>query len=60
VGSQASFIAGNVEAPISLERFARMRSLYAVGPREQERGEVSIFQDVPLISQVGIENQEGR
>jgi acetolactate decarboxylase len=51
-GSQGDFIAGNANEPISLERFAGLESLYAVGPLEQARGEVSIYDGVPLISEV--------
>jgi acetolactate decarboxylase len=51
-GSQGDFIAGNAKEPISLERFAGLESLYAVGPLEQASGEVSIYDGVPLISEV--------
>jgi len=51
-GSQGDFIAGKNQEPISLERFAGLESLYAVGPLELARGEVSIFDTVPLISEV--------
>lgn len=51
-GSQGDFIAGRAGEPISLERFAGLESLYAVGPLEQARGEVSIFDSVPLIAEV--------
>jgi acetolactate decarboxylase len=51
-GSQGDFIAGKVEEAVSLERFADLESLYAVGPLEQARGEVSIYDSIPLISQV--------
>ena len=40
------------QEPISLERFAGLESLYAVGPLELARGEISIFDSVPLISEV--------
>src|SRR6266481_8257015 len=51
-GSQGDFIAGKAEEAVSLERFAGLESLYAVGPLEQARGEVSIYDSVPLISEV--------
>jgi acetolactate decarboxylase len=51
-GSQGDFIAGKAEEAVSLERFADLESLYAVGPLEQARGEVSIYDSIPLISQV--------
>ena len=51
-GSQGDFISGKAEEAVSLERFADLESLYAVGPREQARGEVSIYDSIPLISQV--------
>ena len=49
-GSQGDFIAGKAMEPISLERFANLNGLYAVGPLEQGRGEVSIFNSMALIS----------
>ena len=52
LGSQGDFIAGKAEEAISLERFDAFESLYAVGPLEQARGEVSIYDSIPLISQV--------
>ena len=51
-GSQGDFIAGKATEPISLERFGGLESLYAVGPLEFARGEVSIFDSVPLITEV--------
>ena len=42
-GSQGDFIAGKATDPISLQRFAGLESLYAVGPLENARGEVSIY-----------------
>jgi len=51
-GSQGDFIAGKSKEPVLLERFAGLESLYAVGPLEQARGEVSIYDGVPLISEV--------
>lgn len=51
-GSQGDFISGKVTEPVSLERFAGLESLYAVGPLEFARGEVSIFDSVPLITEV--------
>lgn len=41
-GSQGDFIAGKATDPISLQRFTGLESLYAVGPLENARGEVSI------------------
>jgi len=51
-GSQGDFIAGKAEEAVSLERFEGLGNLYAVGPLEQARGEVSIYDSVPLISEV--------
>jgi hypothetical protein len=51
-GSQGDFIAGRVKEPIPLDRFAGLESLYAVGSVELARGEVSIFDSVPLIAEV--------
>lgn len=51
-GSQGDFIAGKAEESVSLERFDGLESLYAVGPLEQARGEVSIYDSIPLISEV--------
>ena len=51
-GSQGDFIAGKATKPVSLERFANLNGVYAVGPLEQARGEASIFDSVPLIAQV--------
>ena len=51
-GSQGDFIAGKSTTPVSLNRFAGLESLYAVGPLEKGRGEVSIFDSVTLISRV--------
>src|SRR5215470_11963819 len=50
IGSQKDFIAGKANETISLERFAGWENLYAVGPLERGRGEVSIFNGTPLIS----------
>lgn len=55
-GSQGDFIVGKSKEPVSLQRFAGLESLYAVGPLEQAQGEVSIYDGVPLISEV----QDGR
>ena len=52
LGSQGDFIAGKAEEAISLERFDAFESLYAVGPLEQARREVSIYDSVPLVSDV--------
>ena len=51
-GSQGDFIAGKAKEPISLSRFGGVESLYAIGPLERGRGEVSIYDSVPLISEV--------
>jgi acetolactate decarboxylase len=51
-GSQGDFIAGKAVEAVSLERFTGLESLYAVGPLEQARGEVSIYDSIPLISEV--------
>ena len=51
-GSQGDFIAGKAVEAVSLERFDGLESLYAVGPLDQARGEVSIYDSIPLISEV--------
>jgi acetolactate decarboxylase len=51
-GSQGDFIAGKAIEPISLSRFGGLESLYAIGPLERGLGEVSIYDGVPLISEV--------
>jgi acetolactate decarboxylase len=51
-GSHGDFVAGKSTTPVSLNRFAGLESLYALGPLEKGRGEVSIFDSVTLISQV--------
>ena len=51
-GSQGDFIAGKAAESVSLERFDGLESLYAVGPLDQARGEVSIYDSIPLISEV--------
>jgi len=51
-GSQGDFIAVKAKEPISLSRFGGLESLYAIGPLERGRGEVSIYDSVPLISEV--------
>ena len=51
-GSQKDFIAGNVRESVPLKRLGGLENLYAVGPLENARGEISIFNSVPLISQV--------
>jgi acetolactate decarboxylase len=51
-GSQRDFIGGRATEPISLERFAGVESLYAVGPLEQGQGEISIYDSVSLIAEV--------
>ena len=51
-GSQGDFIAGKAKEPISLSRFGGLESFYAIGPLERGLGEVSIYDGVPLISEV--------
>ena len=51
-GSQGDFIAGKATDPISLQRFTGLETLYAVGPLENARGEVSIYDSAALISEV--------
>ena len=51
-GSQGDFIAGKATDPVSLQRFTGLESLYAVGPLENARGEVSIYDSAALISEV--------
>ena len=49
---KGDFIAGKATDPISLQRFTGLESLYAVGPLENARGEVSIYNSAALISEV--------
>jgi len=51
-GSQGDFIAGKATDPISLQRFTGLETLYAVGPLENARGEVSIYDSAALIWEV--------
>src|SRR5215813_7976584 len=52
LGPQGDFIAGKAEQAVSQERFSGLETPYAVGPLEQARGEVSIYDSAPLISEV--------
>jgi len=52
LGSQGDFIARKAEEAVSLERFEGLQNLYAVGPLEQARREVSIYDGVPLVSDI--------
>jgi len=52
LGSQGDFIVRKAEEAVSLERFEGLQNLYAVGPLEQARREVSIYDGVPLISDI--------
>ena len=52
LGSQGDFIAGKAEQAVSQERFSGLEAPYAVGPLEQARREVSIYDGIPLISEV--------
>ena len=52
LGSQGDFIARKAEEAVSLERFEGLQNLYGVGPLEQARREVSIYDGVPLVSDI--------
>jgi acetolactate decarboxylase len=51
-GSQKDFITGSAAEPISLRRFAQSKNLYALGPLEGARGEISVFDSLPAIAKV--------
>jgi acetolactate decarboxylase len=50
VGAQRNVLAGDLSGRIALSTLARLQHLYAVGPLAELRGEISIFDGVPLIS----------
>jgi hypothetical protein len=52
VGAQRDVLAGNLRAVVSLTELRRFEHLYALGPLEGLRGEISVFDGVPLIARV--------
>ncbi len=52
VGAQRNVLAGDLRAVVSLTELQRFEHLYALGPLEGLRGEISVFDGVPLIARV--------
>ena len=52
VGAQRNVLQGDISGHIALGSLSGLRNLYAVGPAEGLRGEVSIFDSVPSISRI--------
>src|SRR5262249_14691893 len=52
VGAQRNVLTGDVSGRIALSALSELEHLYAVGPLEGLKGEVSIFDSVPLVSRV--------
>jgi acetolactate decarboxylase len=52
VGAQRKVLEGDISGHIALASISGLQNLYAVGPAEGLRGEVSIFDSVPSISRI--------
>ena len=52
VGAQRNVLQGDISGHIALASISGLQNLYAVGPAEGLRGEVSIFDSVPSISRI--------
>jgi hypothetical protein len=52
VGAQRNVLQGDISGHIALSSLSDLPNLYAVGPAERLRGEVSIFDSVPSISRI--------
>jgi acetolactate decarboxylase len=52
VGAQRDVLAGDIGAHVALETLRHCAHLYAVGPVEHVRGEISIFDSTPFIARV--------
>jgi hypothetical protein len=52
VGAQRNVLQGDIRGQIALASIAGLQNLYAVGPAEGLKGEVSIFDSVPSISRI--------
>jgi acetolactate decarboxylase len=52
VGAQRNVLQGDISGQIALTSISSLQNLYAIGPAEGLRGEVSIFDSVPSISRV--------
>lgn len=52
VGAQRNVLQGDISGHIALSSLSDLPNLYAVGPAERLRGEVSIFDSVPAISRI--------
>ena len=52
VGAQRNLLQGDISGQIVLASIASLQNLYAVGPAECLRGEVSIFDSVPSIARI--------
>jgi acetolactate decarboxylase len=62
VGAQRDVLAGDVSGKIALDELAHVPHLYALGPREDLRGEVTVFDGVPSVARVvdgGVEIDAG-
>ena len=52
VGAQRNVLQGDISGHIALASLSGLQNLYAVGPAEGLRGEVSIFDSAPSISRI--------
>jgi hypothetical protein len=52
IGAQRDVLQGDISGHIALASLSSLQNLYAVGPAEGLRGEVSIFDSVPSISRI--------
>jgi acetolactate decarboxylase len=52
VGAQRNVLQGDISGHIALASISSLQNLYALGPAEGLRGEVSIFDSVPSISRI--------
>jgi len=52
VGAQRDVLAGNLRAAVALAELKRFEHLYGLGPLEGLKGEISVFDGVPLIARV--------
>jgi hypothetical protein len=52
VGAQRNVLQGDISGHIALTSISDLRNLYAIGPAERLRGEISIFDSLPSISRI--------
>lgn len=52
IGAQRDVLAGDLRATVTLVELKRFEHLYGLGPLEGLRGEISVFDGVPLIARV--------